>query len=154
LMPEDEERAIFEAAIAYVGRGTPTIVIAGKAYGSGSSRDWAAKGLRHLGVRVVLAESFERIHRANLVGVGVLPLTFVPESNRKTLGLTGREQFRLRGLRDGLAVEGRLTLDIIRESGKIESVPVDLSLETDNEIRILRAGGLLPVLLHEFAAAS
>jgi aconitate hydratase len=154
LMPEDEERTIFEAAIAYVGRGTPTIVIAGKAYGSGSSRDWAAKGLRHLGVRVVLAESFERIHRANLVGVGVLPLTFVPESNRKTLGLTGREQFRLRGLRDGLAVEGRLTLDIIRESGKIESVPVDLSLETDNEIRILRAGGLLPVLLHEFAAAS
>jgi aconitase A len=145
---------IFAAGVAYVGRGTPAIIIAGKAYGSGSSRDWAAKGLRHLGVCVVLAESFERIHRANLVGVGILPLTFVPESNRKTLGLTGREQFRLRGLRDGLAVAGRLALDITRDNGEAETVPVDLSLETDNEIRILRSGGLLPVLLREFTAAN
>jgi aconitase A len=110
--------------------------------------------LRYLGVRVVLVESFERIHRANLVGVGILPLTFAPGSSRKTLSLTGREQFRVRGLRDGLSVGGQLALDIIRENDQIDTVSVDLSLETDNEIRILRAGGLLPVLLHELTTAN
>ena len=103
--------------MAYVARGTPAIVIAGKGYGSGSSRDWAAKGLRHLGVRAVVAESYERIHRANLVGVGILPLAFPRGANRKTLGLTGRERFRLRGLRHGVAVGGELDLDIMRENG-------------------------------------
>ena len=140
--------------MAYVASGTPAIIIAGKGYGSGSSRDWAAKGLWHLGVRAVVAESFERIHRANLVGVGILPLTFAPGSNRKTLGLTGREQFRVRGLRDGLSVGGKLSLDIIRENGQSDSVSVDLNLETDNEIHVLRAGGLLPVLLQELTAAN
>ena len=154
LMPAGEQTSIFDAGMAYMARGTPTIIIAGKAYGSGSSRDWAAKGLRHLGVRAVVAESFERIHRANLVGVGILPLTFGPGTDRKTLGLTGREQFRVRGLRDGLAVGGRLALDIIRDNGRTDSVSVDLRLETDNEIRVLRAGGLLPVLLGELTAAS
>jgi aconitate hydratase len=149
LMPEGEQKSIFEVGMAYVERGTPAIIIAGRAYGSGSSRDWAAKGVRYLGVRAVLAESFERIHRANLVGVGILPLTFAPGSSRKTLGLTGRERFRLSGLGDGLAVGGRLTLDVFRESGETDTVAVDLCLETDNEIRVLRAGGLLPVLLDE-----
>jgi aconitate hydratase len=153
-MPAGEQTTIFEAGIAYVARGTAAIIIAGKGYGSGSSRDWAAKGLWHLGVRAVVAESFERIHRANLVGVGILPLTFAPGSNRKTLGLTGREQFRVRGLRDGLSVGGKLSLDIIRENGQSDSVSVDLNLETDNEIHVLRAGGLLPVLLQELTAAN
>jgi aconitase A len=102
----------------------------------------------------VLAESFERIHRANLVGVGILPVTFVPEMNRKTLGLTGRERFSLGGLRDGLSVGGRLQLKIIRENSAAETVPVIVNLETGNEIHILRTGGLLPFLLHKFAAAS
>jgi aconitate hydratase len=152
LMPEGEQTTIFDAGMAYVERGTPAIIIAGKGYGSGSSRDWAAKGLWHLGVRAVVVESFERIHRANLVGVGILPLTFAPGSNRKTLGLTGREQFRVRGLRQGFSVGGKLSLDIIRENGRADTVSVDLNLETDKEIRVLRAGGLLPVLLQEFTA--
>jgi aconitate hydratase len=154
LMPEGEQMTIFEAGIAYVARGTPAIIIAGKGYGSGSSRDWAAKGLWHLGIRAVVAESFERIHRANLVAVGILPLTFAPGSNRKVLGLTGHEQFRVHGLRDGLSVRGKLSLDIIRENGRSDTVSVDLNLETGNEIHVLRAGGLLPVLLQELTAAN
>jgi aconitate hydratase len=154
LMPAGGQTSIFDAGMAYVERGTPAIVIAGRGYGSGSSRDWAAKGLWHLGVRAVLAESFERIHRANLVSVGILPLTFAPGSNRKTLRLTGHEQFRVSGLRDGLAVGGQLALDIIRENGQTDTANVGLSLETDNEIRVWRAGGLLPVLLHELTAAN
>jgi aconitate hydratase len=152
LMPEGEEVAIFDAGMAYVARGTPAVVIAGKSYGSGSSRDWAAKGLRHLGVRAVLAESYERIHRANLVGVGILPPTFSQGANRKTLGLTGRERFRLRGLRHGVVVGGELHLDVVRENGGVDSVVVDVSLDTDKELRVLRRGGLLPLLLHELTA--
>jgi aconitate hydratase len=153
LLPDGDETTIFAAGAEYVRRGTPAIIIAGKGYGSGSSRDWAAKGVRHLGVHAVLAESFERIHRANLVGVGVLPLTFTAGGSRKTLGLTGREQFHLRGLRDGLRPGGRLLLDIIREDGRTESVTVDLNLEAENEVRVLRTGGLLPTLLRELASA-
>jgi aconitate hydratase len=152
LMPEGEEATIFDAGMAYVARGTPAIIIAGKSYGSGSSRDWAAKGLRHLGVRVVLAESYERIHRANLVGVGILPLTFPRGANRKTLGLTGRERYRLRGLQGGVAVGGRLVLDLMRENGGTDAVVVDVSLDTDKELDILRRGGLLTLLLHELTA--
>ncbi len=153
LMPEGEERTIFDAGMAYVARGTPALIVAGKGYGSGSSRDWAAKGLRHLGLRVVLAESYERIHRANLVGVGILPLTFRDGANRKTLGLTGRERFRLRGLRRGVAVGGALDLDIMREDGVTDTVVVDVSLESEKELHVLRRGGLLPLLLHELTAA-
>jgi aconitate hydratase len=152
LMPEGEEVAIFDAGMAYVARGTPAVVIAGKSYGSGSSRDWAAKGLRHLGVRAVLAESYERIHRANLVGVGILPLTFSQGANRKTLGLTGRERFHLRGLRHGIVVGGELHLDVVRENGGTDSVVVDVSLDSDKELQVLRRGGLLPLLLHELTA--
>jgi aconitase A len=144
--------AIFDAGMAYVARGTPAVVIAGKSYGSGSSRDWAAKGLRHLGVRAVLAESYERIHRANLVGVGILPLTFSQGANRKTLGLTGRERFHLRGLRHGIVVGGELHLDVVRENGGTDSVVVDVSLDSDKELQVLRRGGLLPLLLHELTA--
>jgi aconitase A len=153
VMPEGEERTIFDVGMAYVARGTPAIVIAGRGYGSGSSRDWAAKGLRHLGVRVVLAESYERIHRANLVGVGILPLTFGRGENRKTLGLTGRERFRLRGLRHGVVVGGALDLDFTREDGVTDTVVVDVSLESEKERHVLRRGGLLPMLLQELTVA-
>jgi aconitate hydratase len=152
LMPEGEELSIFDAGMAYVARGTPAIIITGKGYGSGSSRDWAAKGLRHLGVRAVVAESYERIHRANLVGVGILPLTFSRGTNRKTLGLTGRERFRLRGLRHGVAVGGELALDIMRENGAADTVAVDVCVDSDKELLVLRQGGLLPLLLHELTA--
>jgi aconitate hydratase len=152
MMPEGEEVTIFDAGMAYVARGTPAVIVAGKSYGSGSSRDWAAKGLRHLGVRAVLAESYERIHRANLVGVGILPLTFSRGANRKTLGLTGRERFRLRGLRHGVAVGGELHLDITRVNGATDTITVEVSLATDKELHVLRRGGLLPLLLHELTA--
>jgi aconitate hydratase len=154
LMPEGERTAIFDAGMAYVRRGTPAIIIAGKGYGSGSSRDWAAKGLRYLGVRAVLAESYERIHRANLIGVGILPLTFETGTTRRTLALTGREEFRLRGLQNGVALRGQLSLDIIRETGATDCVGVNVQLETENELNIVRRGGLLPVLLQELTAAS
>ena len=153
LMPEAQELTIFEAGMTYVKRGTPSIVIAGCRYGSGSSRDWAAKGLRHLGVCAVLAESFERIHRANLVSVGMLPLVFTTGSNRKTLKLNGREQFSLTGLREGLSVGGSIKLHIARENGLSDTVDVILNLENDREVHTLRAGGLLQVLLHELADA-
>src|ERR671938_411291 len=98
--------------------GTPLVVLAGKEYGSGSSRDWAAKGTTLLGVRAVLAESFERIHRSNLVGMGVLPLQFMPGENAATLGLTGRETFTIRGLADGLSSRQRLTVMVRGEDGR------------------------------------
>jgi aconitate hydratase len=153
LMPEGEEATIFDAGMAYIARGTPVMIIAGKGYGSGSSRDWAAKGLRHLGVCAVVAESYERIHRANLVGVGILPLMFPRGVNRQTLGLTGRERFRLRGLRRGVAAGGEVDLDIVRENGAADTVVVEVSLDSEKELYVLRRGGLLPLLLHELTAA-
>jgi aconitate hydratase len=154
LLPDGEQTAIFDAGMTYVSRGIPAIIIAGKAYGSGSSRDWAAKGLTHLGVRAVLAESFERIHRANLVGVGILPLTFSPGCTRKTLNLTGREQFNVRALRDGFSGGQQVILDVVRENGHVDTINVGLALETDNERGVLRSGGLLPVLLRQLTGAA
>jgi aconitate hydratase len=151
LLPDGKRCPIFEAAQAYRARGVPTIIVAGKSYGSGSSRDWAAKGPRCLGVRAVLAESFERIHRSNLVAVGILPLVFLNGIDRTSLALTGRETFQLRGLSAGIAPGGVLQLDVIRESGATDSVAIGIDLETDRERRLLRAGGLFSVLLRELA---
>jgi aconitate hydratase len=152
LLPEGEETTIFDAGMAYVRRGVPAMIIAGRNYGSGSSRDWAAKGLHHLGVRVVLAESFERIHRANLVGVGILPLTFPAGVTRKTLTITGHEQFRLRGLKRRPSPGAQLALDVIRQGGQVDTINVGLALETDSEADVLASGGLLPVLLRQLTA--
>ena len=151
LWPEGRICSIFEAGGIYGARGVPTIVIAGKSFGSGSSRDWAAKGQRYLGVRAVLAESFERIHRSNLVHVGILPLLFAPGAGRKSLALTGRETFGLRGLAEGIALGGTLWLDVRREGGSMDTIEVGIDLETEREQRLLRAGGLLPILLNELA---
>src|SRR5205807_4829029 len=102
LLPEGEQMSIYDASVKYGERGVPLVILAGKEYGSGSSRDWAAKGPNLLGVRVVIAESFERIHRSNLVGMGVLPLQFSQGASRLSLGLTGSESFSIRGLAGGL----------------------------------------------------
>jgi aconitate hydratase len=149
LLPDGETCSIFDAAQAYLARGVPTIIVAGKSYGSGSSRDWAAKGLRCLGVRAVLAESFERIHRSNLIAVGILPLMFPDGIDRTSLALHGRETYRLRGLKTGVVIGGMLTLDVIRESGAVDTIPVGIDLETERERQLLRAGGLFSVLLGE-----
>src|SRR5204862_5123168 len=103
-LPTNTEMSIFEASEKYRGEGTPLVILAGKEYGSGSSRDWAAKGPALLGVRAVIAESYERIHRSNLVGMGILPLQYLPGQNAESLGLTGREELSVMGLADGLAV--------------------------------------------------
>src|SRR5207253_10244628 len=113
--PSGEEMTIFDAAERYRAEGVPLVVIAGKEYGSGSSRDWAAKGPMLLGVRVVIAESFERIHRSNLVGMGVLPLQFAAGESRQSLGLTGEEEFTVRGLEAGLKPRQELEVEASRE---------------------------------------
>lgn len=152
LLPEKVETTIFEAARVYANRTQPLIVIAGKEYGSGSSRDWAAKGPRLLGVRVVVAESFERIHRTNLAGLGILPLQFPEGVTRKTLGLTGYETFSVEGITDNFKPQDKLTLVIQREDNSELSVEVTSRLDTYEDVKFFRQGGLLPQLLSETLA--
>ncbi|MFJ4387064.1 aconitate hydratase AcnA [Pseudomonas sp. NPDC089408] len=149
LLPENRVSTVFEAAQAYADRKQPLIVVAGKEYGSGSSRDWAAKGPRLLGVRVVVAESFERIHRTNLAGLGILPLQFPEGVTRKTLGLTGHEKFSVEGIDDTFAPGDKLQLVIERADGTTENVTVTSRLDTHEDVRYFRRGGLLPQLLVE-----
>jgi aconitate hydratase len=148
--PSGEPLSIFDAAMRYQHEGTPVIVIAGKEYGSGSSRDWAAKGPRLLGVRAVIAESYERIHRSNLVGMGILPLEFMPGNNAQSLGLTGTEQFDILGLNNGEAktVEVRATA----ADGSVKSFQAKVRIDTPNEIDYYRHGGILPYVLRRLAA--
>jgi len=139
--------------MTYIARGGGSIIVAGRNYGAGSSRDWAAKGVRLLGVRAVLAESFERIHRSNLIGMGVLPLEFPRGQGRKTLGLNGSETFTIRGL--GLPPEPRafLELSIEKEACEAASIAVLCRIDTLEEARIFAAGGLLPLVRDELLAA-
>jgi aconitate hydratase len=148
--PSGEPLSIFDAAMRYQHEGTPVIVIAGKEYGSGSSRDWAAKGPRLLGVRAVIAESYERIHRSNLVGMGILPLEFMPGNNAQSLGLTGTEQFDILGLNNGEAktVEVRAAA----ADGSVKSFQAKVRIDTPNEIDYYRHGGILPYVLRRLAA--
>lgn len=150
LLPDGTKTTIFTAACGYQTRKQPLLVIAGKEYGSGSSRDWAAKGPRLLGVRVVLAESFERIHRANLAGLGILPLQFVDGENRKTLDLSGRESYSVEALAGLERPDQELTLTIDRGQGETSRILVRCRLETEEEIRYFRNGGLLPTLCGEY----
>jgi aconitate hydratase len=152
LMPEQKSVSIFEAGMTYLSRGISTIILAGEQYGSGSSRDWAAKGVRYLGVRAVLAQSFERIHRANLINVGVLPLLFPVGLNRKTLKLDGNVRFRLRGLRQGIALEGSISVDVLQNDGETVTLSASLDVLTAQEVKALRAGGLMNVLIRQFLA--
>jgi aconitate hydratase len=139
-LPDGEEMTIFEAAERYLTEGTPTIVLAGKEYGSGSSRDWAAKGPNLLGVRAVIAESYERIHRSNLLMMGILPLQFLPGESLETLGLTGREEFSVTGLENGGARRVTVTADST-------SFGAILRLDTPREREYVRHGGILPYVL-------
>jgi aconitate hydratase len=143
--PSGETMSIFAAAERYGRTGTPLLVLAGKEYGAGSSRDWAAKGPRLLGVRAVLAESYERIHRSNLIGMGILPLQFVDGTSAASLGLTGRETFAITGLADGNAREANITAG--PEDGTSRRFAVRVRLETPREREYLRHGGILPYAL-------
>ena len=144
LEPEGQVMPLFDVAEKYLGRGQELIVVAGKNYGCGSSRDWAAKGIRLLGVRAVVCESFERIHRSNLVGMGVLPLQFEPGTTRHTLALDGTETYTLEELDGPPARAARLTLSIARGDGTATRVPVQCRIDTDEEQAVFAAGGLLP----------
>lgn len=152
LYPERREVTIYEAAMEYARRQVPLVVVAGKEYGSGSSRDWAAKGTRLLGVRAVLAESFERIHRSNLIGMGVLPLQFLEGESADTLGLTGEETIRLEDL-DTLRPRGRVRIRIQSPGGASRAVETLCRIDTANELAYYRAGGLLPFMEKGLRAA-
>lgn len=152
-VPTGEKLSIYDAAMKYELENTPLVIIAGKEYGTGSSRDWAAKGTNLLGVKAVVAESFERIHRSNLVGMGVLPLQFKDGVDRKSLGLTGKEKIAVLGI-DGVELRPRmpLTLEVTREDGSRESVEVLCRIDTVNEVSYFKAGGILHYVLREFLA--
>jgi len=150
-VPTGDKQSIYDAAMRYKQDGTPLVVIAGKEYGTGSSRDWAAKGTMLLGVKAVIAESFERIHRSNLVGMGVLPLQFVDGQNAQSLGLTGHETFEIAGLNDGAAKE----IEVVAKgaSGDIR-FKVKVLLLTPKEVEFYRHGGLLHYVLRQLASAA
>ncbi len=141
--PEGEEMFIYDAAMKYKEEGTPLLVLAGKQYGSGSSRDWAAKGTLLLGVRAVIAESFERIHRSNLVGMGVLPLEFEPGQGADELGLDGSEIYDIIGLDDNVQPFQKLTVRATKDGGKVIEFPVTVRLDTPMEVQYYRHGGIL-----------
>jgi aconitate hydratase len=155
LQPVGERMSIYDAAIHYQAAGIPLVVFAGQEYGTGSSRDWAAKGTRLLGVRAVLAQSFERIHRSNLVGMGVLPLQFKEGMSAASLKLDGTEVLDITGL-EGVQVRPRqdVTLVINRENGETEEVPVTLRIDTPIEIDYYQHGGILPFVLRQLLAGS
>ena len=142
-----EPISIYEAAVRYMEEGVPLLVIGGRDYGAGSSRDWAAKGTRLLGIRAVLAESFERIHRSNLIGMGVLPLQFEEGQNREVLNLTGSETYDLQGLENDLRPGKKITVHTMSEDGEKKSFAVVLRIDTPNEVTYYRHGGILHYVL-------
>ncbi len=152
LQPEGEKRSIYDAAMEYQRRGVPLVIVAGQEYGTGSSRDWAAKGTRLLGVRAVVAQSFERIHRSNLVGMGVLPLQFKDGVNARTLRLDGTETYDVLGLGADLKPRQDLALRITRRDGSTEDVAVVCRIDTPIEIEYYQHGGILPYVLRQIIA--
>ncbi|NET38102.1 MAG: aconitate hydratase, partial [Cyanothece sp. SIO1E1] len=152
-MPAGEEMSIYDAAMKYQAEGTPLIVIAGKEYGTGSSRDWAAKGPRLLGVKAVIVESFERIHRSNLLGMGVLPLQFLEGTNRRTLNLDGTETFDVTGLGGGIQPRMTVNLNIHRTDGTTTDVSLLCRIDTLDEVEYYRNGGILHYVLRQLLAA-
>ncbi len=147
--PGGEQMSIYDASMKYQAANVPLVILAGHEYGTGSSRDWAAKGTRLLGVKAVVAASFERIHRSNLVGMGVLPLQFLDEQSAQSLGLEGSETFSVTGLSEQIAPGQQLTLEITRKNGANEKVPVKLRIDTPIEVDYYRHGGILPFVLRE-----
>jgi aconitate hydratase len=148
-LPDGEQMTIYDASVRYASEGVPLVVLAGKEYGSGSSRDWAAKGTALLGVRAVLAESFERIHRSNLIGMGVLPLQFLDGESVASRGLTGHEAFSVTGL-EGLGDDERLPKELtVTADGA--TFPVRLRIDTPKEAEYFRHGGILQYVLRQLA---
>jgi len=151
-MPDGEELPIYDVAMRYKEEGIPLVIFAGKEYGTGSSRDWAAKGTALMGVKAVVAESFERIHRSNLVGMGVLPLQFKEGVSAKTLTLDGTETFSLSGLEDDVRPRQDVTLEIRRDDGLLTTIPLTLRIDTPIEIEYYKNGGILPFVLRQLVA--
>jgi aconitate hydratase len=153
-IPTSEKMFIYDASVKYAEEGTPLMIIAGKEYGSGSSRDWAAKGVLLLGVRAVIAESFERIHRSNLVGMGVLPLQFMDGEGRDALGLTGFESYSISGIADGICTSKRALATATAADGTKKTFEVIVRIDTPQEVEYYRNGGILPYVLRQIAGAS
>jgi aconitate hydratase len=147
--PDGTQMSIYEAATRYAKENVPLIILAGHEYGTGSSRDWAAKGTRLLGVRAVVAASFERIHRSNLVGMGVLPMQFADGTSAQSLGLDGSETFSIGGLSDAIQPGQQVTLKITSKDGTSSAVPVTLRIDTPIEVDYYRHGGILPFVLRQ-----
>jgi aconitate hydratase len=156
LLPEGEQMSIFDASVKYAERGVPLVILAGKEYGSGSSRDWAAKGPKLLGVRAVIAESYERIHRSNLVGMGILPLQFDAGQSAESLGLTGEETYDLAGLTALLTsrfASGKtLTVKATAANGTVKQFTTNVRIDTPQEIEYFQHGGILQYVLRQLAA--
>jgi len=156
LLPEGEPMSIFDASVKYAERGVPLVILAGKEYGSGSSRDWAAKGPKLLGVRAVIAESFERIHRSNLVGMGILPLQYLDGQNAVALGLTGEEVYDFAGLtallESRFANGKKLTVSATTPDGKKKQFSAVVRIDTPQEIEYFEHGGILQYVLRQLAA--
>jgi aconitate hydratase len=148
-LPDNKQMPIYDAAMQYQNEGVPLIVIAGKEYGTGSSRDWAAKGPRLLGIKAAIAESFERIHRSNLIGMGIVPLQFKPGDNLKSLGLTGFETFAVVGISGGLKLRQDLIVKATSEVGKIKEFSVTCRIDTPAELEYYRNGGILEYVLRQ-----
>ncbi|MFZ6774205.1 aconitate hydratase AcnA [Undibacterium sp. SXout7W] len=152
--PTGEQMAIYDAAMKYVAEGTPTMIFGGEEYGTGSSRDWAAKGTQLLGVKAVIARSFERIHRSNLVGMGVLPLQFLGTDSVDSLGITGNESFDLKGIENDIKPQQEVTLVINRANGETQEVKVLLRIDTPIEVDYYKHGGILPFVLRQLLSAA
>jgi aconitate hydratase len=149
---KNEKLPIYDAAMRYIADGTPTVIFGGEEYGTGSSRDWAAKGTLLLGVRAVIVKSFERIHRSNLVGMGVLPLQFKGSDTVESLGIRGDETIDIRGIEGDLRPQQDVTMVIRRADGSVREVPLLLRIDTPIEVDYYRHGGILPFVLRELLA--
>ena len=153
-LPDNEEMTIFAASERYRSEAVPLVALAGKEYGSGSSRDWAAKGPLLLGIRAVIAESFERIHRSNLVGMGILPLQFQPGASRESVGLTGTERFTIRGLAAGLKPGQSIEVEARSDDGNSKRFTVSCRLDNQTDVDYLQHGGVLPMVLRQLMATA
>jgi aconitate hydratase len=153
LLPDGDVMTIYDASVRYRDAGVALIIIAGKEYGSGSSRDWAAKGTLLLGVKVVIAETFERIHRSNLVNMGVLPLEFRAGANAASLQITGRERFDILGMGATLQPRGVVTVRVTCADGTIQDITATARIDTPEELVAFRHGGILPYVVRQLVKA-
>ena len=147
LYPDGKVMPIYDAVVEYKKRGTDLIVVGGKEYGTGSSRDWAAKGTKLLGIKAVIAESFERIHRSNLIGMGILPLQFINGIDRKKIGLIGSELISVLGIEDGVNPSDNVEVEIKYQSGEIKKIQTLCRIDTKNELEYYKNGGILQFVL-------